>query len=165
MAKRIFYSFHFIPDNWRVSQIRNIGAIEGNRPATDNEWHTITQGGDAAIKRWIAEQMHGKSCTVVLIGAQTAGRKWINHEISQTWSDRKGIVGIYIHKLKDRLGQDCTKGSNPFDHVKLADRGQSLSSIVKAYDPPGFTSTEAYDSIRNNIASWIDEAIAIRAKY
>ena len=31
--------------------VRNIGTIEGNRPATDNDWETVKNGGDAAIKR------------------------------------------------------------------------------------------------------------------
>lgn len=35
MARRVFYSFHYVPDNWRVSQVRNIGAIEDNKPAKD----------------------------------------------------------------------------------------------------------------------------------
>ncbi len=53
MARRAFFSFHYKPDNWRVSQVRNMGVIEGNRPATDNDWETITRSGDATIERWI----------------------------------------------------------------------------------------------------------------
>ena len=67
MARRVFCSFHYAPDNWRASQVRNIGVIEGNRPATDNDWESITRGGDKAIKRWIADQLSGRSCTVVLV--------------------------------------------------------------------------------------------------
>ena len=81
MTRRIFYSFQYKPDNWRVSKIRNIGAIEGNKPATDNDWETVTGRGDAAIEKWIKDQMSGRSCAVVLIGQNTAGRKWINYEI------------------------------------------------------------------------------------
>ncbi|MGQ4808628.1 hypothetical protein NKDENANG_02015 [Candidatus Entotheonellaceae bacterium PAL068K] len=51
MARRAFYSFHYDFDNWRASQVRNMGIIEGNRPATDNDWEQIKRGGDAAIKR------------------------------------------------------------------------------------------------------------------
>jgi len=29
MARQIFYSFHYKPDVMRVSQVRNIGALEG----------------------------------------------------------------------------------------------------------------------------------------
>jgi hypothetical protein len=57
----------------------------------------IAQGavaGDAAIENWIAHQMKGRSCTVVLVGANTANRKWINHEIVQSWDKGMGVVGI-----------------------------------------------------------------------
>ena len=51
MARRAFYSFHYKPDNWRAAQVRNIGSVEGNKPATDNDWEQITSGGAAAIKK------------------------------------------------------------------------------------------------------------------
>ena len=38
MARKCFYSFHYQPDNVRASQVRNIGAIEGNQPVSDNDW-------------------------------------------------------------------------------------------------------------------------------
>lgn len=44
MARKCFFSFHYTPDNWRVSQVRNIGAIEGNKPAKDNDWETVVGG-------------------------------------------------------------------------------------------------------------------------
>ena len=72
MARRVFYSFHYTPDDWRATQVRNIGVIEGNRPATDNDWETVTKGGGKAIKNWIADQMYGRSCTVAPVGTNTA---------------------------------------------------------------------------------------------
>jgi hypothetical protein len=57
MARNCFYCFHYKPDNARASQVRNIGVIEGNKPVSDNDWESITKGGDDAIKRWIASQM------------------------------------------------------------------------------------------------------------
>lgn len=75
MVRRVFFSFHYKPDNWRASQVRNIGVIEGNAAVSDNDWETITGRGDEAIRRWINEQMHGRSCAIVLIGNRTAGRK------------------------------------------------------------------------------------------
>src|SRR5712692_8300443 len=102
MPRRAFHSFHYIPDNWRASQIRNMGVIEGNRPASDNEWEQIKKGGDAAIQRWIDGQLSGKSIAIVLIGSNTAGRKWIKYEIKKAWGDSKGVLGIYVHKLKDK---------------------------------------------------------------
>ena len=162
MARRSFYSFHYKPDNWRASQVRNMGVVDGNRPCTDNDWETITKGGDDKIKKWIAEQLDGKSCVIVLIGTGTAGRKWINYEIVKGWDDGKGVVGVHVHNLFDSEKKQATKGANPFASIKYGST-KMLSSIVKAYDPPYSTSTSVYDYIKNNLSDWVDEAVAIRA--
>lgn len=162
MARCVFYSFHYKPDNWRVSQVRNIGAIDGNKPASDNDWETVTKGGDKEIEKWIADQMHGRSCIVVLIGSKTAGRKWINHEIVKGWDAGKGVLGVHIHGLKDSDGDTSSKGANPFDSITHGASGKKLSSIVKVYDPPYTLSTDVYDHIKKNLDSWIEKAIEIR---
>ena len=113
MARRTFFSFHYKPDNWRAAQVRNIGMVDGNKPVTDNEWETITKGGEAAIKKWIAEQMKGRSCTVVLVGSNTAGRKWITYEIRQSWHQGMGVVGIRIHGLGEFEEPDIFLGWKP----------------------------------------------------
>jgi hypothetical protein len=142
--------------------VRSIGAIDGNKPTSDNNWEEVKKGGDAAIKKWIADEMFGKSCVVVLVGSNTAGRKWINHEIIKGWDDGKGVVGIYIHGLKDSAGNVSTKGDNPFDSIGYGDTGKKLSSIVKCYDPAGSTSQEKYDWIKTHLANAVEEAIRIR---
>lgn len=163
MARNAFYSFHYIPDCWRAGQVRNMGVVDGNKPASDNDWEAIKKGGDTAIQKWIDGQLSGKSVSVVLIGSQTAGRKWINYEIKKAWGDRKGVLGIYVHNLKDASGNQCAKGKNPFGEFTIG--GTSMSSIVKAYDPPYTASQSVYDHIKTNLASWIEDAIAIRSKY
>lgn len=165
MARRVFFSFHYEADNWRTSQVRNIGMVDGNRPVTDNKWEEIKRGGAKAIQEWIDGQLTGKSCTVVLIGAKTAGRKWIKYEIEKSWNDRKGVLGIYIHNLLDSDGQKSVKGSNPFTNFTMDRDGKKLSSIVKAYDPPYSKSTSVYNHISTNIADWVEEAISIRDNY
>jgi hypothetical protein len=162
MARRVFYSFHYKPDASRASQVRNIGAIEGNRPATDNDWETVTKGGDDAIKRWIAGQMRGRSCTVVLVGEKTANRKWINHEIVKSWDAGMGVVGIRIHGLKDLGGSTAKMGSNPFDYVTHGPTKKKLSSIVKCYTPSGSNSQEKYAWIKKYLADAVEEAVTIR---
>jgi hypothetical protein len=164
MARKVFYSFHYLPDNWRVSQVRNIGAVEGNKPASDNDWETVKKGGDKAIEKWIANQMLGRSCAVILIGANTANRKWINHEIVKAWDDGKGVLGVHIHNLKNSEGKVSSKGANPFDHIIYGTSGKKLSAVVKVYDPPGSASTDVYDHIKNNLEKWIETAIEIRSK-
>ena len=162
MARRCFFSFHYKPDSKRASQVRQIGTIEGNKPATDNDWETITSGGDAAIKKWIKEQMQGKSCTVVLVGSNTANRKWINHEIIESWDKGMGVVGIHIHGLKNLDDKISTKGNNPFDYITHGPTKKKLSSIVKCYNPAGTNSKERYAWISKHLANAVEEAIKIR---
>ena len=162
MTRRVFYSFEYKPDNWRVSQVRNIGAIEANAPATDNDWETVTKGEDPAIQKWIAEQMKGRTCTVVLVGETTAGRKWIDYEIIESWKKGMGVVGVCIHGLKNNDSQQCACGKNPFEHLTLA--GKKFSSIVKFYNSPYKSSADVYKHIASNLANWIEEAIKIRAE-
>ncbi len=162
MKRQVFYSFHYSPDNWRASQVRNIGKVEGNNPASDNDWEETTKT-DKAITEWIASQMKLRSCIVVLIGANTSGRKWINHEIIKAWNDGKGIVGINIHNLKNSSGDQASKGSNPFYNLTV--NGSRMSTIVNTYDAPYSTSTYVYDHIKENISDWVEEAIEIRNNY
>lgn len=164
MTRRAFYSFHYIPDNWRASQIRNMGVIDGNKPATDNDWEAIKKKGDVAIKKWIDGQLSGKTVAIVLIGSKTAGRKWIEYEIKKAWEDGKGLLGIYVHSLKDKDGNQSTKGGNPFSAYKIGDN-LNMADIVKAYDPPYTTSKKVYDHIKNNLADWIEKAIETRGDY
>ena len=161
MKRKCFYSFHYKPDVTRVAKLRNIGAIEGNRPATDNGWESVKKGGDAAIKRWIAKEMKGKSCTIVMVGRNTANRTWINHEIIESWNSGMGIVGIYIHGITDIQGNLAAMGSNPFDCIKYGNY-RKLSSVVKCYNPSGRTSKDRYAWISKNLAAMVEEAIEIR---
>lgn len=162
MARKVFFSFHYKPDNWRASKVRNIGVLEGNAPVADNDWEAVTKKGDQAIKDWIDKQLTGRSCTIVLVGAATAGRKWINHEIIKTWDSRKGVVGIYIHNLENSDQEQASKGANPFANITVGTNGPKMSTIVKAYDPPHTTSKAVYQYIADNIADWAEEAIKIR---
>jgi hypothetical protein len=166
MHRKALFSFHYRPDNWRAAQVRNMGLVDGNTPVSDNDWESITKGGDPAIERWITNQLLGKSCAIVLIGSNTAGRKWIKYEIEKTWNDGKGLLAIHIHNLKDKDGIKVTKGRNPFeDFTMKKDNKTLLSNIVKTYDPPYTLSTDVYDYIKRNLESWVETAIKIRNNY
>lgn len=116
MARRVFFSFHYQRDIWRVNQIRNIGQIVGTAAAGFHDaslWEEAKKKGDAVIKAMIDEGLKNTSVTVVCIGGATAGRKFINYEISQSIARGNGILGVQIHGLKDRLGNTDTVGSTP----------------------------------------------------
>ncbi|MDF1835007.1 MAG: TIR domain-containing protein [Alteraurantiacibacter sp. bin_em_oilr2.035] len=152
-------SFYYKDDCWRVSQVKKIGAIEEQPLLDSNDWESIKKKGDAAIEKWIADNMEGKKCLVVLVGAKTAGRRWVKHEIKKAWKDGLGVLAIYIHNLKNSDGEQSDKGSNPFTGLTLD--GEAVTG--KVYDPPYKISTNVYDHIKENISSWMDDAIKARS--
>ncbi len=163
MARKAFYSFYYKADSHRASKVRNMGILEGNQSVSGNKWEQIREDGPTAVKRWIDNQMKGKSVVVVLIGTETSTRKYVKYEIEKGWNDGKGVLGVYIHNLTDLSGKQSSKGSNPFSGFTVD--GTRMSSIVKAYDPPYSMSTNVYAHINKNLSTWVEEAITIRNSY
>ena len=118
MARRVFFSFHYDRDIWRVNQIRNVGEIVGTSAAGFSDcslWEEAKTKGDSAIKKLIDDGLKNTSVTVVCIGAAGADRKYIDYEISQSIARGNGIVGVQIHGLKNKDGQTDTVGKTPAD--------------------------------------------------
>ena len=150
----VFYSFHYDRDAWRVQQVANMGALEGQPILNAQDWESIKRRGDQAIKNWIAEQMKYKSAIVVLVGAQTHSRRWVEYEISKAWNDRRALVGVRIHGLADSNGNTDAPGLNPFAKVKFQSGG-SLADYVPLHTPSGNTSSAVYASIKRNVSGWV----------
>jgi len=157
MARSTFVSFHYERDCWRVQQVLRMGAIEGQEILPAQEWESVKQQGKQAIEDWIENQMKYKAAVVVLIGAQTAARPWVKYEIAKAWNDRRPLVGVWIHGLKDSSGSTDTVGANPFEKVTL-DNGGSVADHVPVHTPFGSDSNQVYDSIKNNLESWVVNA-------
>ena len=165
MARKVFFSFHFDKDFWRTQQVRNINALEGNSVTTANDWETVKKDGDKAVKNWIDEQMKGRSCAIVLVGNETADRKWVRYEIEKAWNDGRGVLGIRIHQLLDQNGNNSVSGANPFDGFTLSNGTKKLSSVAPLKNPAGIDSKGVYASISNNIETWIEEAVKARKDF
>jgi MTH538 TIR-like domain (DUF1863) len=165
MARSVFYSFDYKGDAHRVQLVSKMGGVAGQRILNTNEWESVEKGGKSAIKKWIDENMHGKSCVIVLIGRHTATREWVDYEIKKAWDEKRGLVGIYIHGLNDMNGQTTLKGSNPFSGWTVGSSKKPMDQVVPAHDPAGTTSKERYKTIEGKIESWVDKAIEIRKNF
>jgi len=51
VARRVFYSFHYKRDSQRVSQVKNMGSVEGQPLFTSKQWQQVERGGDAEIRK------------------------------------------------------------------------------------------------------------------
>jgi hypothetical protein len=130
MARRVFFSFHYQRDVWRVNQIRNIPNVIRTAAAGFADaslWEEAKAKSDSTIKRMIDDALHGTSVTVVFIGAQTAGRRFINYEIDKSIERANGIVGIQIHHLKNEDSETDETGDVPY---KLTAGGYKVYKYV-----------------------------------
>lgn len=116
MARRVFFSFHYQRDLWRVNVVRNSTVVEGTAAAGFSDaslWEEAKAKGKVAIQRLIDNGISGTSVTVVLIGAETANREYVTYEIEQSIAKGKGLLGVYIHGIKDQSGQTDYPGLVP----------------------------------------------------
>jgi hypothetical protein len=116
MARRVFFSFHFDHDIWRANQVRNANVVAGSDVAgffDHSEYEEAKKKGDEAIRRMILRHLDRTSVTVVLIGTNTSERPWVKYEVEQSINRKNGLLGVYIHHMKDQSGQSSLRGFKP----------------------------------------------------
>jgi hypothetical protein len=157
MPRRVFFSFHYERDAWRAGIVRNSWVTKPDREAAGfwdaADWEQVKSKGEDAVKNWINRQLEGTSVTVVLIGSETSEREYVVYELKQSYGRGNGIIGVYIHKLKDQQGKTDNQGKNPLDSLYIEkDRQRTyLSQIYPTYDWVG-------DDGYNRFADWIEES-------
>src|SRR3989344_570858 len=152
MVRKVFFSFHYDRDIWRVGPIRNSQVTADTAGFIDvASWEQLKRKGNDAISQWINEQLDGTSVPAVLIGAETASRPWVDYEIKESYKRGNGILGIYIHNVEDQNGNIDQKGENPLDKLGIKrDTGWiPLSRFYRTYD---WKADDGY----NNIEDWIE---------
>lgn len=157
MARRVFFAFHYERDIWRASQVRNSWVTKPDRETAGfwdaASWEEVKKKGEEAVKKWIDKELEGTSVTAVLIGAETNDRKYVDYEIEQSRKKGNGLLGIYIHNIKDNKGNTDVKGKNPFDYWHTTVDGQEkyFSSIYFTYD---WVNDDGY----KNLGDWVEKA-------
>jgi len=158
MARRVFFSFYYEGDIGRVGQIRNSWLTKPDRDSAGFwdavEWEEVKRKTKSEIERWILNKLNGTSVTVVLIGENTYGRDWVDFEIVESYKGNNGILGIYIHNVKDfRTGRTSNKGQNPFSKWYIEKDGRRIyfSEIYPVYD-------WVSDNGIENLGKWVEEA-------
>ena len=157
MARRVFFSFHYERDRWRAEIVRNSWVTKPNREAAGfwdaAAWEEVKEKGEEAIKRWIDKQLEGTSVTAVLIGTETSTRKYVEYEIIQSYQKGNGLLGIFIHNIKDESQRTEPKGENPFNHIYIEKNGRRIffSEIYRTYD---WIADKGYE----NLGNWVETA-------
>ena len=141
MARRVFFSFKYNLDVSRAMVVRNSWVTQGKEAAGFIDaaaFEAIKRQGDQAIKRWIDNQLHGTSVTVVLVGLRTCSSRWVDYEIKRSESTGNGLLGIDISKIKNLEGETTER----------------CDEIPKGYPFYLWNKDDGY----NNIGDWIEKA-------
>ena len=140
MARRVFFSFKY-RDVSRAMVVRNSWVTQGRQAAgfiDAADFEKLKKQGDAAIKRWIDEQMKGTSVTVVLVGQYTCSSRWVKYEIERSKALGHGLLGIDISKIKDLKGHTSER----------------CGQIPQGYDFYLWFKNDGF----NNLGKWIEKA-------
>lgn len=154
MGRRVFFSFHFDRDFWRVSIVRNAWSLAGTRDANTivdkAEWEAVKRKGDTAIENWINSQMNGASVLAVLIGAETYTRPWVQYEIRKAHRDGRGIIGVHLAGIKNEKSVVDARGPNPIELANLKDANGRAATYR--------TFSWIQDDGRTNLPNWVEAA-------
>lgn len=163
MARKSFFSFHYANDVWRANIVRNSWVTKPDRETAGfidaSEFEEIKKKGDVEIKKWIDNQLSGTSVTVVLIGSETSNREYVFYELEKSYARGNGMLGIYIHNIKDQKGNTSTKGSNTFGEIG---RDKDGIPMFFSIDYPIYDWVD--DDGYNNLGSWIEKAAKAAGK-
>ena len=148
MARRVFFSFHFQNDIWRVNQVRNSGeftSVEGTDTFYDNSlWEEAKKKGDTALRNLIADGMKNSSVTTVLAGTDTWSRKWVRYELVKSFERGNGLMTLWIDQVKDANGKTCTRGKDPLKQLYFTISNDGKTASVQYHNGTEWT---AYETI------------------
>lgn len=162
MARRVFFSFHYQRDIFRVNVVRQHGLTkdwEDTAYWDASLWEKARTKGDAAVKELIDKKFVGTSVTAVLIGLETHTRKYVIYEIEKSIRDNKGLFGIYINNIPGIDKKTDPRGQNPFDLVKVK-RGDVLVPASQIYPTYEWAGDDGF----HNFPSWAENAAKLAGR-
>lgn len=84
--------------------VRNSWVTQGKEAAgfiDKAEFEKMKRKGEKEVYKWIDKQLEGTSVTVVLIGAETLSRPFVQYEICKSLQRGNAVIGVYINWIRD----------------------------------------------------------------
>lgn len=154
---RLFLSYHFEADYWRVAQVRNSLLVGDDVPVQavleSATWDELKKEGHSAVETFIENQLRAASVALILFGTETATREWVRYEVMRSHQLGLGVIAIDIHRIRDKDGRTAEPGPNPLAlwQVEVDGRQCAFSDIYPTYD-------WVEDNGPKNITQWIAAA-------
>lgn len=137
--------------------VRNSWVTQGKEAAgfiDKVEFEKVKRQGEQAVHNWIDKQLEGTSVTVVLIGADTLNRPFVQYEVCQSIQRNNGVIGVYIHGIRDMITKQTS--SRGIAHTIIGRYSDGRPAYFDEvcdgiYD---YTTQDGY----NNLGTWIEFA-------
>lgn len=131
MPRYTFFSFSYEDvKNFKVNVVRNSWLL---KHASDtfidgSIWEKEKSKGVAVIKDLIVSGLKNTSVTAVLIGDETADRRWVKYEIVKSFDKGNGMLGIHLNKIRGKDQALSARGVNPFDKLafQISEDGRKI---------------------------------------
>ena len=143
MAKRrVFVAYHHNGDQKAVEEFRRHFS-EDLEVFTDSSLERAADSEEVDYLTQVCrEAIQGTSVTIVLVGRQTGGRKFVDWEIHYTLRREHGLLGIIVPGLDskeawvpDRLQDNRPSGSGYAEWYEYPSSASELKAIIdEAYD-------------------------------
>jgi hypothetical protein len=102
---RVFVSYHHKGDQWYYDTFSSL-FHDSYETIYDNSLERVVESDNVDyVMRSIRENhISGTSCTVVLVGAATWGRKYVDWEIKATLDKNHGLIGVCLPTTSTSAG-------------------------------------------------------------
>jgi len=161
MARKVFFSFHYQNDIFRVNTVRNHFLTKSGYTDSgyfdSSLWETAKSKSPECLKRMINDGLEGTTVTAILIGTETASRPWVKYEIEQSIKRGNALLGIYIHNITCLKTRSTTsQGRNLLNNFvcqnpRIKSTSGKCSEFYQSYD-------WVNDGGYNNFITWVETA-------
>lgn len=164
MARKVFYSFCYDDDINRCMIVRNRWVTYSNQIESGiidkAEFEKLKRTGDQAVYNWINKQLEGTSVTVVLLGANTLSRNFVQYEIRESIIRGNAIVGVYINNIEDMVTRRCSARCNLHSAIGQYEDGTPAYFDSFCDEIHDYVSEHGY----SNLDKWVESAAKKKGK-
>ncbi len=131
MPRYSFFSFCYEDvKNFKVNVVRNSWLLNHSADSfiDGSIWEKEKSKGPTVIKNLIEAGLKKTSVTTILIGDETADRRWVKYEIVKSFEKGNGMLGIHINRIRGREQAISTRGQNPLERLafQISEDGKKI---------------------------------------
>ncbi len=131
MPRYTFFSFCYEDvKNFKVNVVRNSWLLNHSSDSfiDGSIWEKEKSKGPTVIKSLIDAGLKKTSVTAILIGDETANRRYVKYEIVKSFEKGNGILAIHINRIRGKEQVISARGLNPLDRLafQISDDGRKI---------------------------------------